>query len=266
MPDVSIIVPTYNSKRYTKQLCESILNQTFQNFEVIIVDNSSTDNTIEYIKKNNGNNQKFKYFSLNNDGIIGNSRNYGIKNSSGKFIAFHDSDDFWFKNKLSESIKHFPSYDIVYHNLKINKQNSFNLFKQKFKTYPLSKTPFLDLMTKGSPISTSSVVCKKELFEDTMFSEDRKLIAVEDHDCWINLSRKNIRFKEIKKCLGFYNIADTNISLKIKNNYQIFYIFLKYRNYLKNIEDTYYSKNLFRYIAANQSKKNKYKKKFFYIY
>ena len=51
MPDASIIVPTYNSEKYAKQLCKSLLNQTFQNFEVIIVDNYSTDNTIEAIKK-----------------------------------------------------------------------------------------------------------------------------------------------------------------------------------------------------------------------
>ena len=263
---VSIIIPTFNSSKFASQLCESVLGQTYSNLEIIVVDNFSSDDTLNEIKKYNNNDKRFKFFQLDNKGVIAKSRNYGIKYSSGEYLAFHDSDDFWFKNKLSEVMTYFPNYDFVYHNLKINRQNRLNLFQKKFNSYQLSKNPFLDLMTKGNPISTSSVVCKKELFKDTIFPEDRKLIAVEDYDCWINLSRKNIRFKEIKNCLGFYNIVSTNISLKIKNNYQIFYIFLKYKNFLKNIKDISCSKNLFRYIAANQTKKIKYKKKvFFYL-
>tara|TARA_Y100000816_G_scaffold289725_1_gene276769 strand:- start:624 stop:1490 length:867 start_codon:yes stop_codon:yes gene_type:complete len=262
MPDTSIIVPTYNSKKYAKQLCESILNQTFQNFEVIIVDNSSTDNTIETIKEISNNNSKFRYFSIRNDGVIGRSRNLGIKNSLSNYIAFHDSDDFWLKNKLEESLSFFPKYDLAYHNLTIKKYNRISIFKKKFNSYQLGENSFLELLTRGNPISTSGVICKKQLMINSKFSEEKRFSTIEDYDCWIKLSLKRIKFKEIKKCLGYYNLGDNNMSSNVKNNYQIFHIFNKYKKFLdkKNI---YTSKNLFRYIAANQSKKKKYREKVF---
>ena len=263
MPVVSIVVPTYNSQMYAKRLCDSILNQTFQDFEVIIVDNSSTDNTIEIIKRINNNSSKFRYFSINNNGVIGRSRNLGIKNSSGNYIAFHDSDDFWFKNKLSETMSYFPKYDLIYHNLSIKKQNTINIFKKKFNTYQLSENSFLELLTKGNPISTSTVICKRESIINSKFSEDKKFVTIEDYDCWIKLSSKKIKFKEITKTLGFYNVGDSNMSSFIKNNYQIFHIFNKYKIFLDKKKNIYYSKNLFRYIAANQSTKISYKKKVF---
>ena len=231
MPVVSIVVPTYNSHVYAKRLCESILNQTFQDFEVLIVDNSSNDKTIETIKKINNDSRKFRYFSINNNGVIGKSRNLGIKNSLGNYIAFHDSDDFWFKDKLSDTINYFPDYDFVYHNFLIKKEKSINILKRKFNSYQLGQNSFLELVTKGNPISTSSVVCKKKIIYRYKIFESKKLITIEDYDCWINLSKKNIKFKEIKKSLGFYNVGNTNMSFSTKKDYQIFYIFNKYKNF-----------------------------------
>ena len=231
MPDASIIVPTYNSEKYAKQLCKSLLNQTFQNFEVIIVDNYSTDNTIEAIKKISNNNSKFRYFSIRNDGVIGRSRNLGIKNSLSNYIAFHDSDDFWFKNKLAESLSFFPKYDLTYHNLTIKKYNRINIFKKKFNSYQLSENSFLELLTRGNPLSTSGVVCKKQLMINSKFSEEKRFSTIEDFDCWIKLSLKKIKFKEIKK-LRYYNLGDNNMSSEVKNNYRIFHIFNKYKKFL----------------------------------
>ena len=95
-----------------------------------------------------------------------------------------------------------------------------------------------------------------------MFSEDKRFVTIEDYNFWIKLSLKKIKFKEIKKCLGFYNVGDANIHILSKIIIK-FFIFLKYKKFLKNIEDFYYSKNLFRYIAKPIKTKNKYKKKVF---
>ena len=71
-------------------------------------------------------------------------------------------------------------------------------------------------MTKGNPISTSSVLCRKNLFTNTsfLFSEEKKLVTIEDYDCWINLSKNKFKFKEIPFVLGKYHIGQNNTSLK----------------------------------------------------
>ena len=91
---VSVILPTFNSVKFVSQLCESVLGQTYSNLEIIVVDNFSSDNTLNEIKKHNNNDKRFKFFQIDNKGVIAKSRNYGIKHATGEFIAFHDSDDF----------------------------------------------------------------------------------------------------------------------------------------------------------------------------
>merc|ERR1711991_640976 len=86
---------------------------THKNWELIIVDNNSVDNTCKII--NSYKCKKIKLFNIVNKGIIAKSRNFGIKNSNGKYIAFLDSDDYWFKEKLEISLKYIDDYDFIYH-------------------------------------------------------------------------------------------------------------------------------------------------------
>ena len=193
---VSVIVPTFNSLSFVSKLNKSICNQTYQNLEVIVVDNFSSDETLNAIKKDNKNDKRFKYFQIQNGGSIAKSRNYGIEKSAGDYIAFHDSDDFWHNDKIQISLEYIKGFDFTYHHLLIENKGNFFLNNRKLISYQLSDKPFLDLMTKGNPISTSSVLCKKSLFsKKNFFSEEKKLITVEDYDCWINLSKQNIKFK-----------------------------------------------------------------------
>ena len=94
----SVIIPTYNMADHLMRSVKSVLRQNFKNFEIIIVDNYSNDNTKKKIK--NLKNNKIKFFQINNKGVIGKSRNLGIKKSKGEWIAFLDADDEWFSNKL----------------------------------------------------------------------------------------------------------------------------------------------------------------------
>ncbi len=207
MAEVSIIIPTNNSERYITKLSSSILSQTYQNFEVIIVDNNSKDNTISKLKRENNFDSRFKYFKIDNKGVIAKSRNFGVRNASGKYIAFLDSDDYWHEDKLTNSLKYFPEYDFVYHLMKIKYNNNFFYNNKILFSYQLSKNSFIELMTYGNPISTSSVILKKSLISDSaFFSEDKKNYTIEDFDCWINLSKKEIRFKLINKVLGVYSM------------------------------------------------------------
>jgi len=265
MIEVSIIVPTFNSEKYVLNLCKSIKEQTFTNFEVIIIDNNSSDKTLLKLKKISHSDKRFKYYKISNEGSIAKSRNYGIKKSIGKYIAFHDSDDFWFKNKLEVSIREICKSDFTYHSLRTHNKN--NIFDQrKLRSYSLLKNKsFKQLMTIGNPINTSSVLCKREIFEVVKFSEGKKFITVEDFECWINISRNNFRFKRIDKILGYYNISSQNTSVTyVKNPLKFIYIFNKHKKYLLNNNLKILSKNHFRYLMAYSLKKRELKKKYFY--
>ena len=112
---ISVIIPTFNSEKYIQQCISSVLNQTYENYEIIVVDNNSTDSTVSIIKSFNS--DKIKIIYVFNNGNISISRNLGIKNSIGSWIAFLDSDDFWEKNKLSLISKKFSEYNLIFHNM-----------------------------------------------------------------------------------------------------------------------------------------------------
>ena len=98
-PFFSIVIPTFNQSNFLKESLNSVFNQDFKNFEVIVVDNFSKDKTQQVIKSYK---EKIIYRRIRNNGVIAKSRNIGIKKSRGKWIAFLDSDDYWSKSKLSK--------------------------------------------------------------------------------------------------------------------------------------------------------------------
>ena len=117
---ISIILPTFNNAKLISRAITSVINQSYKNWELIIIDNFSIDNTQNVVESFND--KKIKYFKLKNNGIIAISRNYGIKKSSGEFIAFLDSDDYWLNNKLSISVETLTNkFDLVYHDFFFHK-------------------------------------------------------------------------------------------------------------------------------------------------
>ena len=94
----SVVIPTFNMESFLRKSIKSVLNQSYKNFEIIVIDNFSKDNTKKLIK--NFKNKKIKFFQIKNGGVIGKSRNLGIKKSKGNWIAFLDADDLWLKNRL----------------------------------------------------------------------------------------------------------------------------------------------------------------------
>ena len=115
-PFFSIVIPTYNCADYLKRALNSVFSQTYQNFEVIVVDNSSTDNTDVVLESFNE--KKITVIKVHNKGIIAYSRNKGIEFSKGEWIAFLDSDDVWLPTKLEKvrkSITNNPEAILVCH-------------------------------------------------------------------------------------------------------------------------------------------------------
>ena len=217
-PLVSVIIPTFNRISFLKKALSSVLNQTFKNFEVIIVDNFSSDGTKEYLQ--NLADQRVKFFQINNEGIIAKSRNLGITRSSGDYIAFLDSDDWWNRDKLLKSINKInEGFEFIYHNVFLH-QKKINKSNCKQIKYPV----FDDLYCNGNPIVTSSVVVKKELLLNVdRMTENKSLIAAEDFDTWLKISKKTNKFFLIKECLGHYSVSKDIFSSNIGTMKELFY-------------------------------------------
>lgn len=215
----SIILPTYNRVDKVSKAIDSVINQTFKNWELIIIDNNSNDGTKELVEKYQ--NKKIFFYQINNKGIIAKSRNFGIEKSKGEYLCFLDSDDFWHLKKLEYVyISAKEDYAFIYHNHLIYFPNKF-LKKRKINSTVLKKPIFLNLLKFGPSFATSSVTVKRKIFEKIgLFDVDKKYIAWEDFDAWIRLSKITDNFHKINKTLSIINVDNNNFlndELKIKN-------------------------------------------------
>ena len=197
MLEVSIIIPTYNSAKYIPDAINSILNQTFKDYEIIIVDDGSTDNTREILNKYNS---KIRYIYQENKGPSA-ARNIGIKNAKGKYIAFLDADDIWLPDKLQRQMKLFAnesSVSFVYTSSYIMNENGFIL--RKMQCYNRSRRKILNELYLSKSIgNTSSTIIKKECF-DKVGLFDETLTVAEDWDMWLRICQR-FRFKCIDEPL-----------------------------------------------------------------
>ncbi len=220
----SVIIPTYNREEKLKKAIESVVSQNYKNWEILVIDNFSNDNTKRLVQSYN--NHKIKFFTISNKGIIAKSRNLGILKSKGKFVAFLDSDDLWMPEKLNECfklLKKNPEIKFLYHNMYI--KNSFGgLYFKKVKYFRNLIKPIKDdLILNGPALPTSSVVVNKNIFKKiNCFKTSKKFSAWEDFDAWIRLAHKTNQFQSINKTLGYLLHDGTNTldsKRQIKNIY-----------------------------------------------
>lgn len=212
-PLVSIILPTFNHGLYICRAIESVLQQTYVNWELIIVDNYSIDETEFLVSLYKD--SRIKYFKNYNYGIIATSRNFGINKSNGDWIAFLDSDDWWKKNKLELCLKYINKYnaDILYHDLHLIKKQNQKYSLCKAKSRKLSKPIFYDLLINGNAILNSSVIVKKEILQKVgLLSQQSDKLTWEDYDCWLKVSKITENFYYLSKKLGYYWIGGGNNS------------------------------------------------------
>jgi len=215
-PFFSIVIPTFNRAKVLNRAIKSVINQTFSNWEALIIDNSSIDNTASVV--NSFKDPRIKFYKIDNKGIIAASRNLGIKNSEGKFIAFLDSDDWWEKQKLEYSYNYINQHklDLVYHQL-YAVDGKFNFFKKKIISREIKSPMHQDLVSNGNAIPNSSAVIKKSLLKDLGYiSEDRTKISWEDFDTWIRATKVTEKIRKIKLPLGSCSINDDNTSSSIQ--------------------------------------------------
>ena len=199
---ISVIIPTYNRAKFLPFAIESVLKQSLQVDEIIVVDDGSIDNTKEVVQK-----YPIKYIYQNNKGVSS-ARNKGIKNSKNDWICFLDSDDIWEQDKIKEQIKfHKNNSDILFSYT--NEKWFFNNkeIKQKQKHIKNNKNSFLDHISICK-IGASTVMIHKKILNDIgLFDEELKVC--EDYDLWLRVLQKyNIGYIDknlIKKIAGHKN-------------------------------------------------------------
>lgn len=235
-PLVSIIIPTYNRANCISRCINSVIEQTVTNWEIVIIDNNSTDSTLEII--NGFSDERISTIKIDNNGIVAASRNIGIRLSKGEYVAFLDSDDWWLPEKLEISLSELESgSDLVYHDMYNISKLPVDAKKHLIvATRALSRPVFIDLLTNGNAVINSSVVVRRNFLEEIRgFSEEKELIGAEDFDGWIRISKLTDKFSRLEPTLGYYWSGGGNVTSAKTRLTNTLFLRHKYKLELNNI-------------------------------
>jgi teichuronic acid biosynthesis glycosyltransferase TuaG len=223
---ISIIIPYYRKKNFLSSTIQSIKNQTYKHYEVILIYDDKNHNEIKFVK-NCLKLIKNKKIIINQNNIgAGFSRNKGIKVAKGKYIAFCDSDDIWKKNKLKDQLLYMKknNYDFTHTNYQIIDDN-FKIkgsFKVKDKIY-------YDDLIKSCDIGLSSVICNRSLFKKNNFPS---LKTKEDYSLWLKIIKHKKIFYGFNKNLSYWrqtkNSLSSSIFQRVLDAFKLYYIHQKF--------------------------------------
>lgn len=258
---VSIIVPCYNQGHFLNETLTSVYNQSYTDWECIIINDGSTDNTEQIANQWVHKEARFKYFYKNNGGLS-NARNLGLEKAEGEYLMFLDSDDCIHKDKISKSITLITSkkFDIVISDFRMFKTDVSNL-KPAFCNLSEQQFSFesilLDWDTKFN-FPPHCCVFSSHLFENLRFNETLK--AKEDWFMWIGVFSKNPKLEFINEPLAFYrkNPKSMTKNWKLMNEN----LALAYLEILSTIDEKHKAKFISKIINDNIQSKQSYFKKY----
>ena len=229
---VSIIIPYFKKKDYILDAINSILNQTYQNFEIIIVYDDIDKSELSLIYKIQKVDNRIKVLINKKNLGAGLSRNYAIKNSNGKYIAFLDADDIWNVEKLKKqvSIMEKKNLSITHTSYVILDKNNNNANIRLAKNLDYKK------LLKSCDVGLSTVMIKKDLFsKKNKFSN---LKTKEDYALWLLLTKGGYIFYPIKEILTSWRISQNSLSShvlrKLIDGFNVYYKYMKF-SFIKSI-------------------------------
>lgn len=213
-PLVSIIMPCYNASKFIKESIDSILNQSFEDWELIIVDDGSTDNTASIIKIYVSTDIRIRYFYQVN-GKQGKARNLALTKANGFYLAFLDADDLWLPEKLSVQIEQIYKHDVdlVFSDSYIFNDNALNNLSQKMNVLDaiLYDKNSIQLFLEINKVPILTVLVKREkVLNVGGFSENLDIQNVEDYHLWLKLLMTNCMFYSSGRILAKYRIHNTS--------------------------------------------------------
>lgn len=251
-PLVSVIIPCYNGEKFISKAIESVLNQTYQNWELIVVDDGSTDGSKKIINQFCNTDKRAHYIQHKKNKGIPSARNTGIKTSIGEYIAFLDQDDLWMKEKLELFIEEFSRYDskvgIIFSDFQIVFADNIVSKNYKkvnyYKIQRLNKRNFIKkLFMRNFIKSASQVILRKECFSKLGLL-DKNLYGGDDGDFWLRAAGK-FDFQYLPKILvkiylhkdnttrkGSYRMIEDGMNIIVPKAVEQ-YPFLEYLRYKK---------------------------------
>ncbi len=206
---VSVIIPTWNRQKQVVRAIKSTLNQSYNYIEILVCDDGSTDNTKEVITEMSKKDKRIKWIPGEHTGLPAIPRNRGIKHSSGEWIAFLDSDDYWDKTKIYKQLKRLKEKKLL--------ASCTNGYKDKdifYKNIKKEEFTFEDLIKNNNVIASSTLINKELLIKTGKFPIDKELKAIEDYQFWLRISSFT-NFAYVDEPLIYYN---NNVKTSIRKN------------------------------------------------
>jgi glycosyltransferase involved in cell wall biosynthesis len=222
MTQVSVVIPVYNVEKYIAATVQSVLNQTYADFELLIVDDGSPDRSSEICQQFND--PRITIIRQANRGLAG-ARNTGIRRASGQYIAFLDGDDLWLPDQLEKQIAHLEQSPQI--GVSFCRSEFINEAGDRLGTYTMPQLRDIDLpcLLKGSPISNgSAAVVRREVFEDIKFEAnlhgsvedfyfDEQFRRSEDIECWLRIIlQTSWKIEGIPEALTLYRVNSGGLS------------------------------------------------------
>ncbi len=224
-------MPNFNKGKYLVKAIKSVLNQSFRNWKLYIIDDASNDDSVKILKRFKKN-KKINIFFLKKRNGPGYCRNIGIKKSRSKFISFLDSDDYWHKHKLKNQLEEMikKKFKMVYSDYYSFKNNGKLLYSNVPNNFNFKSFIF------NSSINTSTLLLKRDIIKNVKF---KNLLKHEDYifKCEIFRKNKNLTAFKTKKIDTFYRILDNSRSNKILKSFFLLWIYNKKFNNLNFLDN-----------------------------
>jgi teichuronic acid biosynthesis glycosyltransferase TuaG len=199
-PLVSIITPVYNSEKFISETIQSVLNQTYENWEHLIVDDCSTDNSWEIINSFASQDKRIKSFRLNSNSGSGVARNLAIKNAKGKYISFLDSDDLWIPGRLEKHIGFMMQENFAF------SHSSYGYITEEGapvkKIFMVSKSPVdYKHLLKRTEISCLTAIFDQEQIGKYYMPDIRRK---QDYGLWLSILKCGVKSMPYPELLAYY--------------------------------------------------------------
>ena len=204
---ISIIMPCYNASETINDAIKSVIAQDYDNWELLITDDCSTDNSVSIVKEYCEKDDRVKLFELKENAGVANARNNSISFASGSYIAFLDSDDKWHSRKLSVQIDYMLKNNVDFSYTAYQKiNNGGDIVSSKIKVRD-SGISYHDLL-KHNEMGCLTIMLKKDLLEGIKF----KKVGHEDYVFWLSILKSGIQAFGINEVLAYYRVGDKSLS------------------------------------------------------
>ena len=205
-PLVSVVIPMYNAQQFIKETLLSVINQTYTNIEIIVVDDMSKDKSATIVKDLSNKDDRIKYIYLKENKGVANARNIGIEAAQGRYIAFIDSDDLWKENKLERQIEFMleNKYVFTYTEYEFISENGESLNK----IIPVEKQVNYKKLLSGNCIGCSTVIIDRNYIQK-IYMEN---VKHEDYVTWLSILKTGYNAYGLNENLGYYRKLKNSLS------------------------------------------------------